>query len=87
MPVISRFLGVAIYMYWNDHNPPHFHAVWNEHEAIIAIDSAKVIAGEMPPNKLKYIENWCKINKLLLMENWELARQEKPLKKIEGLSE
>lgn len=85
MPVISRFLGIAIYMYWNDHNPPHFHAIWNDNEVVINIETTDVIAGEMPKIKLKSIQNWCKINKLALLANWELARQEKPLLKIEGL--
>lgn len=87
MPVISRFLGIAIYMYWNDHNPPHFHAVWNDYEILIEIETARVIRGDMPPNKLKNIINWCNINKAKLLENWGLARNGEPLQKIEGLDE
>jgi hypothetical protein len=48
MPEISRFLGIIIYMHFNEHNPPHFHAVYNEHKASIAIETLGIIEGKLP---------------------------------------
>lgn len=48
MPEISRFLGIIIYMHFNEHNPPHFHAVYNEHKASIAIETLGMIEGKLP---------------------------------------
>lgn len=63
MPTICAFYGIIIQMFWNDHAPPHFHALYAEHEAIIDIETLKVIRGEMPRehflsywNGLFYIE-------------------------------
>ena len=48
MPRISKYYGIAIYMYYQDHAPPHFHAIYGEHEALFDIATAKVIEGELP---------------------------------------
>ena len=48
MPEISRFFGIVIQMFWTDHAPPHFHALYGEHEALIAIDTLEVIRGSLP---------------------------------------
>lgn len=56
MPEISRFFGIIITMYHNDHPPPHFHAKYAEHKAKIAIASGQVIAGAMPRRALDLIE-------------------------------
>lgn len=50
--------GVRIYVYTNDHNPPHFHAKYAEHEALIVIQTLEVYAGSLPSNKLKAIRRW-----------------------------
>jgi hypothetical protein len=47
MPEISRFLGIIIRMFYNEHNPPHFHAIYNEHEAEFDINTLEIIAGEL----------------------------------------
>ena len=52
MPEISRFLGILIYMHFNDHNPPHFHAKYGNFKVIIAIDNLAIIEGNMPPKAL-----------------------------------
>ena len=49
MPEISRFLGISITMYFNDHMPPHFHAEYNNQEAAFAIENLSIIAGSLPP--------------------------------------
>lgn len=56
MPVISRFLGIVIAMYYNDHAPPHFHAKHGGFEAVIGIASGEVIDGELPPRVLGLVQ-------------------------------
>jgi hypothetical protein len=53
MPEISRFYGIIIRMYPGDHPPPHFHAVYAEHEAFIEIATGKVIYGYVPSTALQ----------------------------------
>jgi len=56
LPEISRFLGIIIAMYYNDHAPPHFHARYGDFEAVIAIDTGEVVEGRLPPR----FWAWCK---------------------------
>jgi hypothetical protein len=59
--------GVKIYVYANDHNPPHFHAKYAEHEALLVIQTLEVYAGSLPSNKLKAVRKWaatCQANLL-----------------------
>ena len=70
MPEISRFLGIVIYMHFNDHNPPHFHAKYGNFKAIIAIDNLAIIEGNMPPKALALIMEWASIHKKELLNNW-----------------
>ena len=58
MPEISRFLGIVIKMFVNDHNPPHFHAFYGEHEALIEIKGLSVFAGRLPPRVLGLVIEW-----------------------------
>ncbi len=85
MPEISRFLGIIIAMYYNDHNPPHFHAKYGEHEAVIAIDSGEVVDGSLPPRVFGLVQEWREYHKNELTEDWNLARARKALRKIEPL--
>lgn len=52
MPEISRFLGMIVAMYYNDHPPPHFHVRYGEHQAIMGIEDAQVLGGALPPQVL-----------------------------------
>ena len=70
MPEISRFYGIIIYMFFNDHNPPHFKAVYGEYEANIKIENGDVLDGSLPRNKEKLVLAWCEIHKDELMEMW-----------------
>jgi hypothetical protein len=74
MPVISRFLGIVIYMFWNDHAPPHFHAKYGEYEITVEIESG-VIDGKFPPRALKHVMEWAGLHKEDLMADWDLCRQ------------
>lgn len=84
MPEISRFLGIVIGMFYSDHGVPHFHAVYGEHEAWIEIESGTV-HGALPPRALRLVLEWAELHKAELLENWQLARQGRPLKRIEPL--
>lgn len=71
MPEISRFLGIVITMYFRDHAPPHFHASYNEHEALIAIDSLGILDGSLPPKVLSLVVEWASQHRAELLANWE----------------
>ena len=84
MPVISRFFGIIIYMYWRDHAPPHFHAKYAGEEVEIEIESGKVL-GSMNRRALKMIQEWSEANKAELLSDWKLAEEQKELKEIKPL--
>jgi hypothetical protein len=85
MPQISSFLGIIIRMFYRDHNPPHFHAVYSDFEGIIDIEKNDLISGELPPRVLGIVIEWTALHQSELMENWERARQQEPLLDIEPL--
>ena len=85
MPQISYFLGVFIRMFYRDHNPPHFHAVYADFEGIIDIEKNEIIGGELPPRVLVLVKEWSVKYKAELMDNWERARQQESLKDIAPL--
>ena len=85
MPCISKFFGIAIYMYYSDHAPPHFHAIYGEHEAAVDIHAAEVLQGSLPQRALSLVTEWATIYREELRENWELARASEPLKSIAPL--
>ena len=84
MPEISRFYGIVIYMFFNDHNPPHFHVNYQGYDAIIEIESGTV-TGQIPRRALKMIYEWLDLLKDELMNNWGKMTLRKPLSKIEPL--
>jgi len=85
MPEICRFYGIIIAMYYNEHNPPHFHAKYGEFKAEIDITTLQIIAGELPKRAKSLILEWADEHRDELMQDWELARQMKELKEIEPL--
>jgi hypothetical protein len=87
MPEISRFLGIIIVMYYNDHVPPHFHAKYGEFEALIAIETGEIVEGRLPPRALGLVQEWREYHKAELAEDWALARERKALNKIEPLEQ
>ncbi|WHZ28264.1 MAG: hypothetical protein OJF51_003062 [Nitrospira sp.] len=72
-------------MYFNEHNPPHFHARYGEHRAEIAIETLSIIAGRLPPRVLGLVMEWAALRRQELMEDWELARRQAELKRIAPL--
>lgn len=85
MPEISLFYGIRITMYYDDHNPPHFHAEYNGNKALIDIVRIQVNKGSLPSKQLKIVLAWCAIHQDELMQNWELAKDDKPLNNIAPL--
>ena len=75
MPEISRFLGMVIYMYFREHNPPHFHVEYNEFVAAIAIESLGIMEGKLPPKVLSLAVEWAGQHQNELYENWESLRR------------
>lgn len=84
MPEISRFYGIVIYMFFQDHDPPHFHVKYQDFEATVNIEDG-IIRGEIPRRALRLIYEWLDLHKDELIENWRISEQRKPLKKIEPL--
>jgi hypothetical protein len=73
--VISRFLGVTVRMYNNDHAPPHFHAMYGEFEVTIEIDSG-IVDGKFPRRALSAVLDWYVVHREELRENWERCRRD-----------
>jgi len=84
MPEIARFYGIVIYMFYNDHNPPHFHIKYQDYEAVIDIREG-TISGILPRRALNLIYDWLDMHQQELLENWKLAKERMPLNKIEPL--
>jgi hypothetical protein len=85
MPSISEFFGIAIYIYYNDHAPPHFHAEYAEHEALFLIDTLEVYEGDLPRRARALVLEWASLHRSELMSDWEKARQGRPLEPIPPL--
>lgn len=86
MPEISRFFGVVITMFYNDHAPPHFHAQYAEHRALIGIEDLALLRGDLPPRALALVVEWAARHRQGLLDNWALARAQADLRPIEPLT-
>ena len=84
MPEISRFLGIVIAMFYRDHAPPHFHAVYGDYEITVEIKSG-IIRGDFPKRALRLVLEWLDLHKDELLEDWRLVEARHPLKKIAPL--
>ena len=76
MPEISRFYGIIIALYYNEHNPPHFHAYYNDDKAEISIETLEIIAGKLPTRVYKLVVEWAIDHKDELKRDWELLRND-----------
>ena len=85
MPEISRFFGIIIRMYFGDHNPPHFHAIYQEDTAEYDINTLTVIRGNLPSRAHAMVLEWASLHRDELMEDWRLATEMKEVNKIEPL--
>jgi len=85
MPEISRFFGIIIAMYYNDHPPPHFHVRYGQQKAIIEIQSLSILEGKLSPRVLGLVIEWATSHQTELLQNWELAKQQQPLEPVQPL--
>lgn len=81
MPTISIFYGILIQMFWDDHAPPHFHALFAEYEVIVNIKTLKVMRGEMPRWALSLVLEWVNEHRDEFVEDRKRCTQSQPLKK------
>ena len=85
MPEICRFYGIIVALFYDEHNPPHFHARYGEYKVAVDIRSLVVLEGEFPPRALGMLIEWASQHQAELLKDWELAREGKPPQKIEPL--
>jgi hypothetical protein len=85
MPQISSFLGIIIRMFYRDHNPPHFHAVYAEYEGLIDINKLELISGKLPPRVLGLVIEWTALHQIEPNDNWKRAKRQEPLNAIDPL--
>ncbi len=85
MPQISTFLGIIIRMFYRDHNPPHFHASYAEHNCLIDIQRLDVLSGSLPPRVLGLVIEWTALHQQELLRNWDNAIKQQPLQPIQPL--
>lgn len=85
MPEVSRFFGIVIRVFFNDHDPPHFHAVYGGDEALIEIESLAVYRGELPQRALAMVLEWAALHRQELRRDWDLARRGRPPEPIAPL--
>ena len=86
MPRICEFMGVAVYMYYLDHSPPHVHAMHGGNEALFQIDPARLLRGSLPGPIARRVVDWIRARRSELLANWELASDARPLRPVAPLS-
>ncbi len=85
MPEISRFLGIVIYMYFNEHNPPHFHAEYNDFQASINIATLGLLEGKLPARVMSLVVEWAQEHQDDLLDNWNSIKETGSYHKIDPL--
>jgi hypothetical protein len=85
MPEISRFFGISIRMYFDDHNPPHFHAIYSGSEAEIGIEPISIIEGAIPRRAASMVFEWAALHQQDLLLNWRRLHEAQPAEKIPPL--
>jgi hypothetical protein len=72
-------------MYYDDHNPPHFHAIYENYKAVISIQELAILEGDLPPKAVGLVMEWAKEHKNELLDEWDLARKKQPLFQIDPI--
>jgi len=87
MPTISMFYGIIIRMYFapHEHNPPHFHAYYNEFKATIRLDTLEIMDGSLPRKQLRLVIAWAELHLDELNADWQLAMNGETPYKIQPL--
>lgn len=79
MPVIARFYGIAIWMYFREHGVPHFHAIYGDFNGVFEIETLELIEGELPQRAQRLVRDWAGQHRADLQEMWRTQRfQELP---------
>lgn len=86
MPELCRFYGIIVRMHYNDHDPPHFHAVYGGEEAQITIDNLEILNGQLPPPAVRLVMEWASLRQEELWEAWERRTRQEPIGTIEPLA-
>ena len=81
MPTVSRFYGIVVFMNYNDHEPPHFHARYQDGEVTVEIETG-IVRGMMSKRALRMIFEWSDNHREDLLDNWDRARERRPLNQI-----
>jgi hypothetical protein len=76
MPEISRFFGIVIYMYFKDHQPPHFHAEYGGEEAQFSIETGNIIVGDLPRKQIRLIQAWVELHRQDLFDNYQESQKD-----------
>ena len=74
MPTIAIFSGIIIQMFFEDHNPPHVHAIYGEFKALVRISDGAIIRGSLPRKQANLVKSWVALRQAELMENWQHAQ-------------
>jgi hypothetical protein len=85
LPRISQFFGITIVMYYNDHAPAHFHALYAEYEITLVIGTLERLSGDLPRRALALVLEWSALHRAELLLDWDKARQGLPLDPIAPL--
>ncbi len=85
MPEVSRFFGISIRMYFDDHIPPHFHAIYAGSEAEFGIDPLAVLRGRFPRRALGMVLEWAATHQHELLDNWERLHNDEAPQQIDPL--
>lgn len=85
MPELSRFYGIVIKMFYNDHNPPHFHAEYGSDQIVVDVNTLAVIGGSLPPRATGLVIEWAAQHQEELREAWDRAHNMEPFDRIDPL--
>jgi hypothetical protein len=85
MPELSRFFGIVIPMFYSDHEPAHFHAIYGEHEVLIEVETLSVFRGSLPRRAGALVLEWAALHRSELRDDWRRARNGEKLNEIEPL--
>ena len=85
MPEVTRFFGIVVRMYFNDHSPAHFHAEYGEYEALFEIETLSILRGYLPRRAMALVLEWAVLHRQALRADWERARSGTPLESIAPL--
>jgi len=85
MPELSRFFGIIIRMYYDDHPPPHFHAIYDDEEMQVTIEPIAILNGQLPRRATSMVIEWAALHQRELLANWRRLEAEQTVVKIKPL--